>query len=204
MADVKDIKFEGSGSHFVTLGRGYRVEKEEVYLYFSGTWLGKSIRFHHKVDRYTYSQFQADKGGSIDVLGEWRYHVIEADYYDEEGKRTASLSGTARQRLNAATNELVALWLTTEDFTQSHARALGYAIQRLGGDRYEPWKQVHGAVSVHHETLSDDVKNALRDWATEIFEAARGSENVTRHLQADKSFNPFFWKTVTREELATS
>lgn len=190
MTNVKDINFEGASSHYVTLGAGYALEKEEVYLYFSATWMSKPVRFHHRASRYTHSS----------GLSEWRNVVIQASFIEQREDSFVTLgecSQAARRALDAATTDVVTAWLEgrgvievalgiVETYANSYKRALGRTIQRIGDNRYEPWLEVNRAVSVHHEVLDTEVKRALTEWATEIFEAARGRENVTRVLDATR------------------
>lgn len=208
MTQVKDIKFEGTGSHSIKLGSGYAVESEEVFLYFSASWLNKPVRFTQRASWYRGS------GGRT----EWRNYVVEARYVVEvecangviNTVSDGSVSDKARRALDLATDQLVKGWLVSDEdtdqyvgpYTQSYARALGNAIQQLGDDRYEPWKKVNGAVSVHHETLGDDVKESLRNWATSLFEVSRERENVTRALEKNEWFNPYHWKKISREEVS--
>jgi hypothetical protein len=199
MAQVKDVKFEGTGSHSITLGRGYAIEREEVFLYFSGTWLGKTIRFNHKVDRYRCAGMTSITDGE---LSEWRNYVIDAHEVNEEGRRVSELSGTARSACYEATNSVVADWLLTDilaaktAYRDSAAQALARAIQRLGTDRYQPWVAIRAALKVHRMRLSFGVEGALGDYAKALELVSTANEDITETLANEKAeFNPYTWSS---------
>jgi hypothetical protein len=205
MTRIKDIKFEGVGPHSITLGAQYAIEKEEVFLYFSATWLNKPVRFHQRADRYSYSSTG---------LCEWRHYVVEGNFVDESAhnSRGASLSDTARDAVGEATREIVDNWLVNKPvietalqlipvYRDSANRALARAIQRLGSS-YDPWTQINGAVKVHRMRLVPDVEESLKAYATALFNAERANADVTRSLEEGSWFNSYSWRVIERSEVS--
>jgi hypothetical protein len=192
MTQPKDITFEGSGSHFITLGARYAIEKEEVYLYFSATWLGKPIRFTQCIKRT-----QQSRG-----LGEYTNYVVDANYVDEDRKRLSELSWVARSACDTATTDAVQDFLTTDivnaktAYRDSAAQALVRSIQRLGKERFEPWQAIRSAVSLHRMRLSFGVESALLDYATKLEAVDDANAKITETLERESvDFNGYTWKS---------
>lgn len=188
MIEIKDLKFAGAGSHFITLGAANSIEREEVYLYFSGSWRGQAIRFNQCCKRTT----QYDKDAK------WQHYVETSanNVIDDIGStRTTDLTDPQRQACDRATDLLVDEWLISAEGKASSDRALANAILRVGhNQRYEPWVHINRAVSAHHVRLSEEITASLTKYASALFEADFAREGVTRQL--DQGFNNWKWETV--------
>ena len=184
MAEAKNVKFEGFGFHSVELGHHFELTSEEVYLYFSGQWLGKEVRFIHKADRYRHSS----------GLSEWRAYVKEG-WVKIESKyvRGAELSRKAFVALDNASKEYVVEWLSSEAYRESYCSAVYNAILKCGDDRYRPGEKIRSALNVWRLWLNSEREAALNLYA-DTLEATGRVEVVVRKLAGGTSnFNSYTW-----------
>jgi hypothetical protein len=126
--------------------------------------------------------------------------VQDAHVVDENGRRVSELSQVARRACDDATQLAVVEWLNTNiaegrtAYRDSANNALGRAIQRLAGERNEPWGAIREAVGVHHLRLSSDVEGVLLDYANAIEATSEANRLVSAVLQQEKAdFNAFTW-----------
>jgi hypothetical protein len=191
MAEAKNVKFEGFGFHSVDFKNNFELTSEEVYLYFSATWLGKEVRFVHKADRYRHSS----------GLSEWRAYVSEgwSKIDSEYGWKGDELSSTARAALNAASKQYVEDWLISEAYRESYRSAVYNAILRCGAERYRPWEKVRSALKAWRMWLSTEREATLHAYA-DALEAADYAEVKARELAGGTSnFNSYTWTKVDAE-----
>jgi len=173
MTTTPESKLERVGSHFLTLGMGGKVEKEECFGYFRTEWRGQPATITMHADRYA---------GGMDrhnlTMGEWRIIGREARAYDPEknGGRGPELTETARQRLSEQNRSAMAAWIDSDDYRASRHAALLHAILReTDGMARSGTAAVERAIAANRDDLTaEDVTNletVCTAWT--VFEAAK-------------------------------
>lgn len=122
MATPQNVEMERTGSHHVSdeyARGGYR---EQVFGYFTATWLGEPVIVTMQADRYTHSS----------GLSDWRIYAEQARSFDPEanGGRGPDLTDTARKRLSDACRPAMAAWLESDEYPASLADAVRNMIVR--------------------------------------------------------------------------
>ena len=128
MATPQEVKMDRTGSHHVSdeyARGGYR---EQVFGYFTATWLGEPVIVTMQADRYTHSS----------GLSDWRIYAEQARSFDPEanGGRGPELTDTARRRLSDACKPLMVAWLEGDEYAPSLADAVRNMIVREMKDRH--------------------------------------------------------------------
>ena len=128
MATPQEVKMDRTGSHHVSdeyARGGYR---EQVFGYFTATWLGEPVIVTMQADRYTHSS----------GLSDWRIYAEQARSFDADanGGRGHELTDTARRRLSDACRPLMVAWLESDEYAPSLANAVRNMIVREMDEKY--------------------------------------------------------------------
>jgi hypothetical protein len=148
--NVKDLTQTRAGGIHVSLEPGGKVSREEAYLGFKFTWLGKVVNVDVTADRYMASHW--DGNDREDRLTPWRV-IIRSAY-------GSSLTDLSRRAADAVIEPLVQTWIASSDYIAARQLAYSHAIGRaIGEERFDATRARRVLDAHSHElTLADKAR----------------------------------------------